>query len=154
MHSDGTAEALALIEKCVGRHVTAVRRVRYVHRGAVLEEHGIVEFTFDDGQVRCLDAGHDGERLTVRDGRWVDPFAEPLSDENREFVRVSGKWTAFEIDERDELWQVVGEVLEDVEPLWQFGHTLVGVGLTFGRLSLVAKVVADTLRLTWETAAQ
>ena len=149
-HLDGTAAALAVLEKRVGRRVNAVRRMRYVHRGAVVDDHGVLELNFSDQVTLCLDAGHDGEKLAVRHGSWIDPFVEPLCEENREVVRTSGKWTAFDIAEDDELWQIVGRTLEGVEPIWGYAHKLVGVRLDVGASTLVARAVADELWLTWE----
>jgi len=82
---------------CGAALVTRVRRVFYVFDDEVDREFGPVELTFSDGAAVVFDAGADGEALAVRRGAWRDPFAEPLSEANRSFVREHGKWTAFDV---------------------------------------------------------
>jgi hypothetical protein len=52
---------------------------------------GAVEIVFADGGVLFCDTGPDGDSLRLEDFAWTDPFAGPLSPENEEFVRTSGK---------------------------------------------------------------
>jgi hypothetical protein len=75
--------------------ITRVRRVHYVYRGVPDTDFGPLELAFGD-RVVLLDNAADGEALRVRRQAWEDPFAEPLSGENRAFVEESGKWTAFD----------------------------------------------------------
>lgn len=49
--------------------------------------------TFDSGDVVLLDVGSDWT-LVAYPEPWVDHFEEPLDDDNPEFVRRSGKWSA------------------------------------------------------------
>ncbi|WP_446663586.1 hypothetical protein [Flexivirga sp. B27] len=149
IEQDGTATALAVVDECVGQRVSAMRRVRYMYQGAVFSEHGILELSFGRRTSLWMDSGHDGEKLRVCRGRWIDPFAEPLSAENREFVRTSGKWTAFDIDAEDDLGQLIGRSLDRVEPMWMFMGKLVGVRLTFGPSTVVVLSEADELHVTW-----
>lgn len=59
----------------------------------------------------------DGETLRVQMEAWEDPFAGPLSDENRDFVEKSGKWTAFDVSAEGVFAMFIGDVLDTVEPV-------------------------------------
>ena len=52
--------------------------------------------TVESGDVVVLDVASDWT-LTARPGPWVDHFAEPLTEDNREFVRRHGKWSAVDL---------------------------------------------------------
>ena len=136
---------LALLEERVGRRLTGIRRVRYIHDSAVLSDRGILELRFEDDEPVLLDAGADGEELDVRRGPWVDPFAEPLLEVNREFIERSGKWTAFVIDQGDELGLIIGRALDHVEAQSNSLGKVCGARFDFGTSTLVARVGADEL---------
>ena len=75
----------------IGRRITGVARVFYEYRGLIEEGDGAVELTLD-GEPILFEGDGDGERLRVREQAWIDPFEEPLSEENREFVEEHGRW--------------------------------------------------------------
>lgn len=136
---------LTILETCVGRRLTGMRRVRYIHHGSVYSDRGILELSFEAAEPVLVDAGADGETLAVRRGPWVDPFAEPLSEVNREFVERSGKWTAFVIGRGDKLGRIIGRTLDHVEPQSNWTGQICGARLFFGPLMLVAMVGVDEL---------
>jgi hypothetical protein len=129
----------------IGRRVVGVRRLLYVHGGGSDEETGALELSFDDGSVLFFDVGSDGATVAVRAEAWADPFAEPLSDENREFVRESGKWTAFDVSGDPRFAPLVGQHLEEVAANIQFGHVVAGLDLSFSTGTIHVVVEFDEL---------
>jgi hypothetical protein len=93
-----------------------MRRVHYVYRGVPDTDFGPLELTFD-GRVVLLDHAADGETLRVRTQAWEDPFAGPLSGENRAFIEESGKWAAFDVSAKGAFAAFIGDVLASVEPV-------------------------------------
>ncbi|HEX5404486.1 MAG TPA: hypothetical protein VFX16_19540 [Pseudonocardiaceae bacterium] len=79
----------------VGDTVSRVCRLRYQIGSNVVSDvdEGSVEFTFGSGATLFCESGPDGETLRTEDAPWVDTFAGPLSPENEEYVRTSGKWS-------------------------------------------------------------
>ena len=75
----------------IGARITRVRHIHYVYRGMPDTGYGPLELTFG-GRVILLDGAADGEALRVSTQLWQDPFAGPLSDENRAYVDKSGQW--------------------------------------------------------------
>jgi hypothetical protein len=77
---------------------------------------------------------------------WEDPFAEPLSDENRDFVEKSGKWTAFDVSAEGAFATFIGDVLDTVEPVLAGSGKVTGIILRTGRGGVVrVGVEADDL---------
>lgn len=91
--------------------IARLRRIFYVLGEETDRSKGPLEITFDDGGVECFDAGADGQTLRVDAKAWTDPFAEPLSAENVEYVRTYGKWAAFDVSEDDEYRAFVGQLV-------------------------------------------
>jgi hypothetical protein len=90
-------EISVLLRSLVGRNIARLRRIHYVKPDGQFAQAGPLELTFSDGQVVLMEVGPGGEVLRVSAVRWVDPFAEPLSPENRTYVIRFGKWTAFDV---------------------------------------------------------
>jgi hypothetical protein len=110
-----------VLDSIVGARVERIRRVLCVNPDGTIEGgEGDLELTFADGNVRWFRVGGDGETLNVRDEPWTDPFAAPLSPENAEFVRRSGKWTAFDLTEVPPWSALVGPILA-VDPVNRAG---------------------------------
>lgn len=122
---------LALIRAMPGKVVTGIRRVFYVYRGVAEKAHGPIEFSFSDSSIILLDAGPDGYTLAVQEGVWVDPFAEPLSPENRQFVADSGKWTGFDVSAEDGYRNFVGQPIEEINELCAHDGMLSGLVVIF-----------------------
>lgn len=127
----------------VGTHVTTLRRVLFCHGATVQGDEGPIELGFSDGLTLLFECGASGEDLTVSRGPWIDPFEEPLSPENTEFVMRSGKWEAFDLGSH--LWsyrRLVGRVLTAATPMGSSGVRLV---LEDSAVDITA--VADELRV-------
>lgn len=86
-----------------------------------------------------------GEALRISDTAWVDPFAEPLEETNRQYVRDVGKWTAFDVSNDEPYAPLHGSTVTALEPITSTGRVVVGVEIqtTGGRLR--ARMNADEL---------
>lgn len=124
------SEPRKLVEACEGRTVSAIFLVRYVHPdGSIPDEDTILEIHFEDASVVYFKGASDGERLAIYPEPWEDPFAEPLSPENREFVRESGKWTKFDVSDQDSYAGFIGKKVIMVESIHNDVGNLAGVAL-------------------------
>ncbi|OZD78920.1 hypothetical protein CH260_03850 [Rhodococcus sp. 05-2256-B2] len=82
-----------------------------------------VEFTVAGGECFVFDAGPpEGEELVCTPGPWINPFTPPgeagdpeFDAVNDEFVRISGEWRAFDVDDSAKLFDVEGRRIESVE---------------------------------------
>jgi len=108
--------------------IRRVRRIHYVYNGRPDTDFGPVELTIGERSF-LFENGADGESLRVTETAWADPFAEPLSTENREFVERSGKWTAFDVSTVGRWAKLIGEPLSDVEAITDDGGKTTGVVL-------------------------
>lgn len=135
------------LANAVGATLQHVRRIHYVFDGRPDTDFGPVEITVGE-QVFLFDSGPDGESLRIEEGPWQDPFSEPLSEENREFVDQPGKWTAFDVSTLG-LWaRLVGEPLADVEAVTNVDGKMTGILLRTRHGGLVRLgVMADELFL-------
>lgn len=134
-----------LLDSVIGRVLIRTARVLFVHGDSIGSE-GPIELDFGDG-VLVFRCGGDGQRLEVSSGPWVDPFGEPLSDENRAWVADHGAWRRFE-RLTPELAALEGHQLSAVEVLELQGGSPMGVVLDFGIAgSLRVEAVADELHL-------
>ena len=70
-----------------------------------------VELLCDNGFFLRLSVGPDGERVRVYQEPWVDSFKEPLSDENREFIRTHGKWCFFDVSTQFPFVSIIGKTI-------------------------------------------
>lgn len=137
------------VGKFVGGTVSQVRRLRYEVGGEVVSEpnEGSVELVFEDNSVLFCESAPDGETVAVHDTAWVDPFAGPLSPENEEFVRTSGKWARYDMSEETPFADLIGRKVVDVA--WIAGATGKRYGLVLnvsGHL-LAVYANADELRV-------
>ncbi|MEV5817964.1 hypothetical protein ABUL04_01730 [Micromonospora harpali] len=131
----------ALLSSAIAR----VRRINYVQPGGLREgDEGPIELKLENGAVFRLESGSDGESLRLCVGEWRDPFAEPLSAENRVFVARSGKWVAFDVSRESGYQRLIGQQLRDLSLLVE-GGKIVGAELLFGAMALRVAVRADEL---------
>jgi hypothetical protein len=112
--------------RAVGTPIRRVRRMHYVFNDQPDTDFGPIELTLGE-QPFLFDNEPDGESLRITDAAWIDPFAEPLSAENREFVARSGKWTALDVSTAKAWAGLIGEVLSEVEPIMDSAHKMTGI---------------------------
>jgi hypothetical protein len=122
---------VSALQSAVGQRVARVRRGRFLYGDDRPTEHGFLELTFRSGDLLLLDIGGDWT-LTVRTTTWVDAFAEPLSEGNRDFVARHGKWIAVDVSE-SEAAPLVGSAIEAVTLLHDETNDVVGATLTSER---------------------
>jgi hypothetical protein len=131
----------------IGSRITRVRRIHYVYRGVPDTDFGPLELTVG-GRVVLLDNAADGETLRVRTQAWKDPFAEPMTGENRAFVEESGKWAAFDVSAQGAFATFIGDVLASVETVLADSGKVTGMILQTERGGVVrVDVEADELFL-------
>lgn len=132
--------------------IVGVRRICYVRPDGSFDlGEGPIEFTFDEDRTIRLESGADGESLRVWVGRWIDPFGEPMTEENRRFVEQSGKWTAFEVSHEDPYRRLVGQKVRDLTLLLR-SNKVVGVEVILDAALVRAEVHADELMVTVDLA--
>jgi hypothetical protein len=132
-----------LLSGLTGRVACRIRRICYVFKGEVTSCAGPIELCFTDGSVVLLDAGPDGEALTVKAAAWTDHFAEPLSRENMEFVEKSGKWAAFDVSAQKPYSRFIGERIRQVTPIRTLENKITGVTLATLPSTLRVEIEGD-----------
>src|SRR2546421_13110591 len=110
-------DQLRALNSARGRIVARAGKVLYEHSGRVDHSDCMLQLTMENGATILLSSGSDGESLGMSDTPWVDPFAEPLSNENREFVHISGKWTFFDESTQEDMAKLVGATLHAARPI-------------------------------------
>jgi hypothetical protein len=128
-----------------GRRISRIRRIFYVFRDEVESRFGPVEVAFSEGAFVWFDSGADGYTLKIQFAEWVDIFAEPLSDENREYVAKSGKPMAFDVSDQPPYRDLVGQSVVDVRPQSDSPGKLTGVSFVTESHVLHAVVGPDEL---------
>jgi hypothetical protein len=115
--------------KFVGETIARVCRLRYqIGDRVTSRDDGSVELVFASGAILLCESGSDGDSVRVRDTAWVDPFAGPLSPENEEFVRTSGKWVRHDVSDEPPFAELINRKVFDIAPMT--GST----GKTYGLL--------------------
>ena len=138
------------LARTVGETIVGIRRMHYVFQGVTDESGGPLEVTLDGGGVFWLDAGPDGEVLKVKWERWEDPFLEPMTPVNREFVATSGKWTAFDVSDVAPYSAFVGATVHGAMPVSLPNGKVVGVIFETSAGVLRADVEADELYVRFD----
>lgn len=91
---------------------------------------GPLELVFDEGGALLLVAP-DGERLVLTPSEWIDPFAPPLSADNREYVNQHGRWVAFDVSTEPGFRTIVGTSALRATEVHNRAERLVGTELTY-----------------------
>lgn len=132
------------VASLIGKTISTVELVVYQEPGGALEDGDYaVQFSTPTAVLLLWGRG-DGETLRVDDSAWVDPFIEPFSPENREYVARSGKWVKRDAPQVSRAGMTVGRRLVQAAPLRDAGTRLRGVALEFeGGLELLYVVAAD-----------
>lgn len=139
--------------KYYGDAVARISRLRYEVGGEVTSDpaDGAVEMVFTAGGTLFCDTGADGDSLTVQDFAWTDPFAGPLSPENEEFVRTSGKWVRHDVSTEPPFVDLIGRKLFDVAPIVGSHGKLYGLLLDISGYKLVIHAPADEVHVSMLT---
>lgn len=133
----------------VGDTLAQVGRLRYELDGDPDDPaEDSLELTFSSGRILLCEGGPDGVAVQLSAQAWIDPFAEPLSAVNAEYVRTHGKWVWHDVSAEDEYTDLVGSALSDVAPLVGTTGRLYGLVLYFGGYQLAVYNIADELGVT------
>ncbi len=127
----------------VGATIARIERIHYVYQGETNTDTGDLQLTMHDGRVYWLRGAGNGETLQVRQARWEDPFAPPLSPENAEFVRLSGKHTLFHVSEQERLKPLIGQVIHAALPVRDEHGVLRGAHLLVNGQTLTFVIDCD-----------
>lgn len=138
----------ATMESLVGRALIGIRRMRYIVHQEVYSDRGPLELTFEGALPLVFDTAGNGQDLRVERGAWRDPFAEPLSQENRDWVARAGKWQAFDVSAEWPFSALFGRPLSAVRAIAgpSAAPEIGGLVLTIG-VDLLIEVGADELEV-------
>lgn len=140
---------LASLKSLCGKRLHAVARILFEHAGRIDPGDGPLELYLDDGTVVLFDGSADGEGLRVQYAPWVDPFASPISEENRAYIEQSGKWSRVEQSSDPLFVDLLGEVISSVTILDnEFGREA-GVQISIGGKDLWFVVAGDECHVHW-----
>ena len=136
--------------KYYGDAVARISRLRYEVGGKVTSDpvDGAVEIVFTAGGVLFCDTGADGDSLTLQDFAWTDPFAGPLSPENEDYVRTSGKWVRHDVSAEPPFAELIGRKLFDVAPMLGSNDKLYGLLLDISGYKIVIYANADEVHVS------
>jgi hypothetical protein len=115
----------------LGDTVTGIRRIHHVLGDTVNRGVGAVEFRFASGKILFCDAGPDGDSIALTNAAWIDPFERRMTPENLEFIRRSGKRTAFDVSSHELFRGLIGGKVFDIAPM---------IGLSGKKFGLVINV--------------
>jgi hypothetical protein len=110
----------------LGDTLAGVRRVHHAVGAIVQRSAGAVEFRFESGRVLLVDSGPDGESIRMSAGAWADPFEGKMTTENVEFVRRSGKPTAFDVSGEEPFASLIGTKVVDLAPMTTLSGKVIG----------------------------
>lgn len=138
---------LSVLDDHVGQLVTRVRRVFFEVDGGCDRSVGALEISFDDGVSIVFDVAGNGQDISIKPRSWADPFEGKMTAENIEFVRRSGKWTAFDVSVDSPYSSLIGKPLTKQTPIIIEGNGMIGVSMDIGGHTVKAEVVADDLKV-------
>lgn len=131
----------------IGQKLVAVRRIHYVLQGQIDTSAGPIELRFSSGLVLFCDAGPDGESIALGDQLWVDPFADRMTEENEQYVRQHGKWTAIDTSDQPDFNQLIGSEVFDISRINGTTGKTYGILINIYGALIAAYVVADELHV-------
>jgi len=143
-----TDDVLAKVARSRDQVIKRIRRVLYVGPDGTVSPRGPVELSFADGTTLLLDSGPDGEALKADTATWVDPFKEPLTEDNRRFISKSGKWTAFDVTEEELFSRLIEQTILQVLLVTTMEGKITGVMFQSSGGRLHAQVEGDELALS------
>jgi hypothetical protein len=134
--------------KYIGDTIARVCRLKYqIGQEIVFDDSGAVEITFAGGPTFFCDSGPDGDSVRIHDDAWIDPFAEPLSPANEDYVRTPGKWTKFDVSDEAPFAHLVGRKLIDAAPMSGATGKLYGLLLNVSGYLLAVYANTDELHV-------
>lgn len=133
----------AILARMIGRRVVAIEQAFYVFRGAIDQAHCLLQMRLDNGVTVHFWTRADGETVRIVATPWDDPFAEPLSAENRAFVEQSGKWTLFDTSTTPEMAPLRGQRIRQVFLVYDQRGAKRGVQVETGAAVLTYLVSGD-----------
>lgn len=141
---------LVKLQRLPGNRISKIFRIFYVHKEAIDLSDGDLELVFENGAVARLwgnDARHD--TLVVEETPWEDPFKPPLSTENSEYVRRSGKWTRIDTSAEQPYSSFIGADILTVDPVLESdgNGAIVGCHIATSRGVIEALVELDQLHV-------
>lgn len=136
---------LGALPELVGREIERVRRIHYIFQGETNTSDGAVELTFADGDVALCDTAADWS-LQFFGTAWVDPFPEPLSDDDRARVDRYGRWIALDMTSREPYSWLAGETIRQAIPQFNELLELSGLLIRTGSAVLDLQMWAGELR--------
>lgn len=102
--------AESLLVALVGCSVQVIARRFYTLGPEVDDTRGALHLAFSSDRVLNVDTAADWT-LVLADEPWVEPFREPLSDDNRRFIEAGGRWTAHDVSAQEPYRDLVGSRL-------------------------------------------
>jgi hypothetical protein len=120
------------VARIAGQRVARVFRIFYAFKGDVDRRCGALEIHFASGDVLLLDGQSDGESLALAWEPWTDPFAPPLSPENRAFVDQHGQWTRVDVSTEVPYRALVDDAIQSADLLHNPFGTIAGLALHAG----------------------
>jgi hypothetical protein len=141
-----------VVEMAVGQTIHQIHRVLYMFEGQIDWNDGALQLTFTDRSVLRLDGASDGDTLQASGSPWADPFSGKLTAENKNFIRMHGKWALVDVSDMPPYDSLIGEKINKVHPIFnQFG-TLCGVQVLVKEQCFNFVVEADECHLLWKKA--
>jgi hypothetical protein len=127
----------------VGHRIARIEQAFYVFKNERDQSQCDLQMHLDNGDTVQFTTGSNGETVRIIAAPWDDPFAEPLSAENRAFVEQSGKWTLFDTSTTSEMAPLIGQRIDRVFSVHDKWGTMHGVRLILGSLVLTYAVTGD-----------
>ena len=128
--------------------VTRVERLRYMEAYEPNIDDGELTLWFNDSVMRfAVEA--DGERIRFTQEPWTDPFVEPQSEVNSDYVAKHGQWVQVNVSLEVPYRSIVGARLVGILPISNQFAKLIGFSLTFDSEILNVFVDCDELCVTW-----
>ena len=129
----------------VGRSIARIRRLHYTYQGETNSLDGPIELTFSDGSCVLCDTAADWT-LQFFDAPWNDPFLDPLSVVDREYLERYGKWGGHDVTGLAPYSWLVGERVRLVIPQLNEQFELVGLLIRTDNAILDLQLWAGELR--------
>ena len=134
--------------RLIGKRIEALARVLYEYEGHIEGDEGALELVLD-GETFLFEADADGEGLRLREQAWMDPFEEPLSDENRAYVEEYGRWCRVDCSRTKPYVDLCGQKITDACALLNEFGKVGGVRISVSTRSMWFAVQADESYVYW-----